>query len=493
MAVAEPSRPAVQPRFPLGFRALALIVVFGGSLLFALAASGKAFNYHEARYAQGAREMLEGEGWLVPTIGNRPRLQKPPVVYWSMAAAMDVFGSEAEWPARLPSVLASLIVALCLADLGARRFGSKFGLVTGLAQVSSIYVLVSGQLADPDMLLAGAVTVGMWSFARALLDGREAPQRCFALVFWAAAGVAFLIKGPIGPILFVPAAFLFSVIARRRDAARLFLDPFGLAFFAGLVVVWPLAAYLSHPGILDAWREENLARFRGELGRDAPLFYLYSAPWMALPWTPFALFGAVSLWKERTRDPLWGLLVTWLALDIAILSLSAGKHDRYLVPVLPPVALFAARGLIDAAPYVAGWARPTRAFAAALGFEWVVAVATQRIVAARFDAYGPYRALAWRLNGEMTQGARLFVVAVPNNVRTQILYYIRHPTEIVDRPVALERELSPGSEVWVLAPASARVALAQLGTVEVVDRLERLLRHQNEPDRLALLLLRAPR
>ncbi len=465
------------------------MLVFGGSLLFALASSGKAFNYHEARYAQGAREMLEGGSWLVPTIGKRPRLQKPPVVYWSMAAVMAVFGSEAEWPARLPSVLASLAVALLLADLGARRFGRAFGLLVGLVQVSSVYVLVSGQLADPDMLLGAAVTLGMWSFASAVLDEGGPRRRRCALTFWTAAGIAFLIKGPIGPVLLVPAAFLFA-IAARRPAGWLFLDPFGLACFALLVLPWPLAAYLSHPGIVDAWGEENMARFRGDLGSLSPLFYLYTAPWMALPWMPFAIAGAVSLWRERPRDAVLGLLLAWLCVGLAILSLSAGKHDRYLVPVLPPLAFFAARGLLDVAPRVAKRAWPPAVLAAALALEWAAAFVTQRVVAARFDAYGPHRALAQRLNGEIAPGARLFVVAVPNNVRTQILYYIRHSTEIVEEPQALEQLLPKGSEAWIVAPDSARRALGRLGTAEVVDRSERLLAHQRDPDRLTLLRLR---
>jgi len=119
-AVAEQSEPVVHARFPLGWLALLVMILFGGSLLLGLAASGKAFNYHEARYAQGAREMLESGSWLIPTIGKRPRLQKPPIVYWSMAASMAAFGTEKEWPARLPSVVAALTVAILVADLGAR-------------------------------------------------------------------------------------------------------------------------------------------------------------------------------------------------------------------------------------------------------------------------------------------------------------------------------------------------------------------------------------
>jgi 4-amino-4-deoxy-L-arabinose transferase-like glycosyltransferase len=489
--IAEQSEPALRERFPLGFRALAVMILFGGSLLLGLAASGKAFNYHEARYAQGAREMLESGRWLVPTIGKRARLQKPPIVYWSMAAAMATFGSESEWPARLPSVVASLAVAVLVADLGARQFGRTLGLVAGFAQLSSVYVLVSGQLADPDMLLAAAVTLGIWSFARFLLADRSDRTRRFAVFFWSVAGIAFLVKGPIGPVLFVPAALLFSVMARRRDATRFFFDPVALACFALLVVPWPLAAYLSHPGILGAWGEENVARFRGELGRSSPLFYLYTAPWMALPWTPLAVTGAVALWKERPRDPIFSLLLAWLCVDFVILSVSAGKHDRYLVPVLPPLALFAARGLLDAAPRVAPWARPATAFAAVLALEWMVAIVIQRVVALRFDAYGPHRALAQRANGEIPSGARFLVVAVPNNVRTQLLYYLRHPADIVDEPQGAAKALPKGSDAWLLAPASAREALGRLGSLEMIDRSERLLGHQQEADRLTLFRLRA--
>jgi 4-amino-4-deoxy-L-arabinose transferase-like glycosyltransferase len=185
------------------------------------------------------------------------------------------------------------------------------------------------------------------------------------------------------------------------------------------------------------------------------------------------------------------LLLAWLSVGFVILSMSAGKHDRYLIPVLPPTAFFAARGLLDVAPRVSEWVRPATAFAVALALEWGVAIVTQRVVAARFDTYGPHRALAQRLNDEMSAGARLFVVAVPNNIRTQILYYIRHPTEVVDEPQALERVLAKGSEVWVLTPESARVGLSHFGAVEVVDRSERLLAHQKDSDRLTLVRLRA--
>jgi 4-amino-4-deoxy-L-arabinose transferase-like glycosyltransferase len=432
---------AVRPASGLDVRGAAAIALFGASMLLAVAGSGKSLNYHEARYAEGAREMLERGRWLVPTIGGHPRLQKPPLLYWSIAGAMAATGSRGEVPARLPSVVASVVVALVVGDLAARSFGRTAGLLAGLAQASSVYVVVSGTLADPDMLLAAMVAAGAWSFARTMVEDGDARRRRFAIAYWAAAGLAFLVKGPIGPTLLVPASVVFAVAARRRDAIRLFLDPVGLAVFAVLVLAWPLAAIAAHPGILDAWREENLARFQGVLGRSSPFFYLYTFPWMALPWTPFAVLGAASAWREGRREPIAALALAWFATDVVLLSASAGKHDRYLAPALPALSILAARGLMDARPWVARRGRPEALFAGVLAVVWVGAVAAGLVAAWRFDTYGPNRALARRVNEATPADRPLVLVAVPHNVRVQLLYYLDRPTRHVDAPAGLPKAL----------------------------------------------------
>src|SRR5690348_4119435 len=42
----------------------------------------------ESRFAQASRQMLESgtlEGWVVPKVQDRPRLNKPPLIYWAQA------------------------------------------------------------------------------------------------------------------------------------------------------------------------------------------------------------------------------------------------------------------------------------------------------------------------------------------------------------------------------------------------------------------------
>lgn len=56
-------------------------------MLLALTASGKTLDYHEARYAKAAREIVQ-RGVVVPTVGGDPRLQKPAFTYWVIAGVL---------------------------------------------------------------------------------------------------------------------------------------------------------------------------------------------------------------------------------------------------------------------------------------------------------------------------------------------------------------------------------------------------------------------
>ena len=46
----------------------------------------------EGRYAEVAREMLQGD-WRVPTLNGLPFFHKPPLTYWVDIAAMQLVGT----------------------------------------------------------------------------------------------------------------------------------------------------------------------------------------------------------------------------------------------------------------------------------------------------------------------------------------------------------------------------------------------------------------
>src|SRR5271166_2531585 len=167
-----------------------------GSAIFFLGQLGPWYlSKHEVFYSQTAREMLASGNWFVPTLAGRPSLQKPPLIYWSIALAMELFRSQSEWVVRFPSVVAALIAAAFVADMAARRLSIRVGLLAGLIQVSSLWTIIKARQAVPDMILVAAVAGAMWAFATANIGDTVSRRgdRWLAKVLYLCEGAALLV------------------------------------------------------------------------------------------------------------------------------------------------------------------------------------------------------------------------------------------------------------------------------------------------------------
>src|SRR4051794_35577616 len=94
----------------------------GALLLLALCALRPAFRAggvplpgpDEPRYARVAVEMSRSGDLVTPTLQGRPWLEKPILYYWMAAGAFKVLG-ETEGAARVPAVLATLLLVMTTA------------------------------------------------------------------------------------------------------------------------------------------------------------------------------------------------------------------------------------------------------------------------------------------------------------------------------------------------------------------------------------------
>ena len=59
----------------------------------------------EQRASAEAIDTIDHNHWLVAQIQGRPRLEKPPLPRWSIAALMMLTGRRDEWIVRLPGAL----------------------------------------------------------------------------------------------------------------------------------------------------------------------------------------------------------------------------------------------------------------------------------------------------------------------------------------------------------------------------------------------------
>ena len=303
--------------------------------------------------------------------------------------------------ARLPFLaLNALLVGVC-GLLAWRLLGPGPGLLAGLLMALEPYWLAMSPIVGMDGLLAGLLSVSLLA-AIAAFEAVGRARWALALLSGLAAGLALLTKGtalfllPALPLL----AFESVWQARRRGPA--------LRAAVATLAVWAIGLALAAPLWPALWADpvgtlRRTAEFVQETGGTphgpgnfflgqpvedpGPLFYPVA---LALRLGPATLLGLLALpltavlgWRSGAGRPAGGtawFLAVFAALFVLGLSYSPKKVDRYLLPVLPALAVLAGLGwwrvlerLAGARPGTA--ARTVAAGAAALGLLQLWALA----------------------------------------------------------------------------------------------------------------------
>ncbi len=320
----------------------------------------------EAFYAQAGREMVETGDWVTPRYNGEYRFEKPVMFYWLVALAYLPAGA-GEFAARLPSALAGLGLVLAAFGCARRWYDDDTALLAGAVTATSFAYVGWARQALPDLALACFITAATWAAFEALVVARAAGERRRAWL--AAAGVAlaaaFLTKGPVGvvlPALAVGPPALWRCLSEGRSgggpgrsAARLAADVGLLAAVClALTLPWFAAMTATHGAayLERFFIDENVARFATDRYQYDPRpiwFYLPIVIGGLLPWSPLMLIfwrplrgvvaGVRRVGSTEVRLALWALA------PLIFYSISIGKQPRYVLPVLPPLAMLLARGL----------------------------------------------------------------------------------------------------------------------------------------------------
>ena len=337
---------------------ICLLTFFAGLGAPAIADSDEAF------YAESAREMVELGDWLTPHFNYIYRFEKPILYYWLVAIAYTVAGVS-EAAARFPSALAGLGLTLLTFGAARRYFDSPTALLAGLITATSFGYVALARQALPDLTLAFFITLATWASLVAWIaptdtdagDSDPAVRTIWVIVAALGAAGAFLTKGPIGlalPVLVVGPLLLWNGWVRRAPLQVRLPD---LALGAGVFVViaapWYLAMTFEHGlAYLDRFFiAENLDRF-ATTRYNAPRpvwFYLPIILGGLLPWSPFVLLWGPMIrraFSDGIARATSGLQLAWWAVaPLAFYTVSYGKQPRYVLPILPPLAILLAHAI----------------------------------------------------------------------------------------------------------------------------------------------------
>jgi 4-amino-4-deoxy-L-arabinose transferase-like glycosyltransferase len=307
----------------------------------------------EAFYAEAAREMVESGDWLTPAFNYEPRFQKPILYYWVTAATFAVTGP-GPGAARLWSALAGVGLVWITAGLARRWYDDDTALVAGAIVATGFGYVALARMALPDLPLAFFITA---TIAAALISvGDRVPRpRRWLLGAAVAAALGFLTKGPLAVV--IPALVVLPIVAIERRASRLRAGDLALAALAFVVVAlpWYLAmGWLHGPAYLSGFfLGDNLERFATDRFNEPRPWWYYGPVVVGglVPWAPYLILGAGAAGRMAARRGAAGSLETrlvlWIVLPLALLTLSVGKQPRYVLPLLPPLALLVAHGIVD--------------------------------------------------------------------------------------------------------------------------------------------------
>ncbi len=315
----------------------------------------------DAAQSQIARTMLQSGDWVTAHLDGVVYLEKAPLKYWMTAISFAIFGVH-DWAARIPVALCTILLCWVVARFGRWAFSAKAGFYAGLVNATCVGLFLFTRVVIPDVMITLAVAVAIWSFLRALDEGEAHPRRwSWLLAVALAAGV--LLKGLIGIVFPLGAAFLYLLFTRQLFSGRTWKRLYPLssaAIFLILAAPWHILATLRNPPYFDftmhsgpgVWRgffwfyfiNEHVLRFlNARYPRDYDTvprlwFWLFHAVWL-FPWSVY-LPGIAKLgYRPADRGGRTRLMALCLiGVVMAFFSVST-TQEYYSMPIYPAVAL----------------------------------------------------------------------------------------------------------------------------------------------------------
>jgi 4-amino-4-deoxy-L-arabinose transferase-like glycosyltransferase len=317
----------------------------------------------EAYYAEAAREMVVSGDWTTPYYNFEPRVAKPILLYWLIAATYVVAGV-GEAAARFWPALSGLGLAVVAFLAGSRWSGRDAGLLAGVIVATSFGVVPFARQSLPDMPLAFFVTLSIWAGIEACLpmDGPNRSVRRARPHWWlygsaVAAALGMLMKGPVAVVLVMAVLLPLVLWERWARTERTTARPIrgghiavAVLIFVAIAAPWYVAVTLAQgPEYLrQFFVGENIDRFAtAQYNTWRGHMYLPIIVGGLLPWSAFGLLwlpAVTALIAGRRRlAAVERRLLCWTFGPLTFFMVSIGSQPRYILPCLVPLAILLAR------------------------------------------------------------------------------------------------------------------------------------------------------
>lgn len=295
-------------------------------------------NIMEARNFVSAREMIQNHEYLLTTLNNQPRYEKPPLPTWLTAISGAVFGFDSLFGMRLPVVLITILLVFAFYSFsGKLELDSKHPLQNGLILITSFYVFFAGRDNQWDMYTHSFMMAGILFLWKVFQENSNQWQN--TLLSGLFLGFSILSKGPVAfYTLFLPFLISYGIVYRIPRQKWMYLA--GM-LFSGLIIgaSWYVYVRLKDPVAFQNIASRETANWSSY--EVKPFYYYWSFFLQSGLWTIFSLVALIYPYLKTRVNNLkaYQFALYWTLLALVFLSAIPEKKVRYLVPVLIPLAL----------------------------------------------------------------------------------------------------------------------------------------------------------
>ena len=326
--------------------------MFGALLAWRLG-SAPLENPDEGRYAEIPREMVASGDWVTPRLNGVPYFEKPPLMYWAVAASEEVLGP-GEWSVRLAPALLAVGGILLTYSAARRLHGRDAGFWSALVLGTSLLYLALGHLVLLDLAVSVFMAATLFCFILGVGEEPGARRRLLFYGLYVSAALATLTKGFMGFLITGAVMLLWLVLIGQWRRLRPLYLPSGLAIFLAIAAPWHVLAAQRNPGwahfyiVYEHWQRY----LESGHGRTQPFWYFIPVllvglfPWTGFLWSSFGDALAGGWARRRENAPAWFFAI-WVGFIFLFFSASKSKLPTYILPVFPAIAVVAGRWFAD--------------------------------------------------------------------------------------------------------------------------------------------------
>lgn len=348
--------------FCLGLLAIScLIFLFFGLDFYPL------LDVDETRYAVMSRDLIGSFSWNFLNLNAVPFLEKPPLYFWIVAKSIEFFGYFSEFAVRFPIALLASFITFFTYYVGKKVISRKFGAISALILLSSLFFLMLSHIAILDMVLTVFITSAIYcAFLTHFVSDKFKKYVWWFFYMFAAFG--FLAKGILA--IGIPAVVIFAYNFMTKTVKEIFkpvnMIP-GLVIFLLISLPWHLYMYgaFGFTFIKEYFLVHHFARFvdSANIGRERPFWYFVPVFFVGfLPWSltfvallidgskklvarfkasQASIMGKFSdvVRVDNNEEKMLLFATLYFLITFFLFSASSTKLPTYILPVFPAAAL----------------------------------------------------------------------------------------------------------------------------------------------------------